>query len=84
MNVRVFLRRFRAQNRVPRISNQVPTIREIILGFLESEKIGCLGSEKSGPYIHTRYLTFSLKKTDERDKRATKIREGCKKIFYTF
>jgi len=36
---------------------------KIIIRSLESEKIGSLESEKSGPYTsNTGYLTFSLKK----------------------
>jgi len=36
---------------------------KIIIGSLESEKIGSLESEKSDPYrVHTEYLTFSLKR----------------------
>ena len=47
---RVFLRCFRDPIRVPRISNRVPRIRENYHRALESEKIGSLESEKSGPY----------------------------------
>jgi len=35
---------------------------KIIIGSLESEKIGPLGSEIGSLQIHTGYLTFSLKK----------------------
>jgi len=58
------LRRFRDPIRVPRISNQVPRIRE---NYHRAPKI----RENRVPrireigslQIHTRYLTFSLKKT---------------------
>jgi len=36
-------------------------LEKLIIGSLESEKIGFLESEKSGHYVHTGYLTFSLK-----------------------
>jgi len=45
-----FLRRFRTL--------------ELKIGSLESEKIGTLESEKTGSlWVHTGYLTFSLKNT---------------------
>jgi len=61
------LRRFRDPIRVPRISNQVPRIRE---NYHRAPKI----RENRVPrireigslQIHTRYLTFSLKKTCDR------------------
>jgi len=36
--------------------------KKIIIGSLESEKIGFPESEKSGPQVHTGNLTFSLKR----------------------
>ena len=50
-----FLRRFRDPNRVPRISNRVPRIRENYHRFPRIREIGSL-------QIHTGFLTFSLKK----------------------
>jgi len=46
----VFLRCFRDPIRVPRIENRVPRISEKYLQSVESEKMGSLESEKSGPY----------------------------------
>jgi len=62
-NIRVFLRHFRDPIRVPRISNRVPTIREIyhrVPKIIENRvpRIREIGSLQ----IHTGYLTFSLKK----------------------
>jgi len=47
--IKFFLRRYRDPIRVPRILNRVPRSLKIIIGFLNSEKIGSLESEKSGP-----------------------------------
>jgi len=52
---RVFLRRFRDPNRVPRIENWAPRIRE---NYHQVPRICEIGSLQ----VHTRYLPFSLKK----------------------
>ena len=61
---KVFLRRFRDPNRVPRISNRVPIIKEnyhLVPKIIKNRvpRIREIGSLQ----IQTGFLTFSLKKT---------------------
>jgi len=58
-----FLRRFRDPIRVPRISNRVPTIRENYhrVPKIRENRVPRI-REIGSLQIHTRFLTFSLKK----------------------
>ena len=74
---RFFLRRFRDQIRVPRISNRVPRIRENYHRVPKIRKnpvprIGEIGSLQ----IQTEFLTFSLKKPGKSKENAKNSASG--------